>query len=301
VRRAIRAPRKLPVSVSSRRLKAYGLTAPAYIWLLVTVFLPLSVMFFFSFLTKAPFGTAKVSLTLAQYTRFLQRDYYLFLTQRSLVLGIVVTAVCVALGYPLALILAKRIRGRWREALLLLVILPNLSNALVRTFSWTMVLRDGGIVDRGIRSVAPGLPDFDLLYSYPAIVIGLVHSYLPYLVLTSYISLQAIDDDLIEAARSLGATAWGAFRRVVLPLSLPGLAAGIILVFVPVVGAFMEPRILGGQTGMMLGTVIEEQFTEAFNWPLGAALSFILLVIELAVLGLFYPLLRKRLDNVETT
>jgi spermidine/putrescine transport system permease protein len=273
------------VSVSSRRLKAYGLTAPAYIWLLVTVFLPLSVMLFFSFLTKAPFGNAKVSLTLAQYARFLQRDYYLFLTQRSLVLGVVVTAVCIALGYPLALILAKRIKGRWREALLLLVILPNLSNALVRTFSWTMVLRYDGI---------------DLLYTYPAIVIGLVHSYLPYLVLTCYISLQAIDDSLIEVARSLGATAWGAFSRVVLPLSLPGLAAGVILVFVPVVGAFMEPRILGGQSGMMLGTVIEEQFTEAFNWPLGAALSFILLVIELAVLGLFYPLLRKRLENAET-
>ena len=100
---------------------------------------------------------------------------------------------------------------------------------------------------------------------------------------------------LIEVARSLGASSWSVFRRVILPLSLPGLAAGIVLVFVPVVGSFMEPRILGGQAGMMLGTVIEDQFTEVFNWPLGAALSFILLVIELASLAIFYPLLRRRL------
>lgn len=288
-------------NVRSPRLIPYGLTAPAYVWLLLTIFLPLSVMLFFSFLTKAPFGNAKSSLTIAQYTRFLEKDFYLFLTRRSLLLGLIVTAVCIAIGYPVALILAKHIKGRWREALLLLIILPNLSSALVRTFSWTMVLRDGGFIDRAIRSLFPGVGPFDVLFTYPAIVIGLVHSYLPYLVLTCYISLQAIDDTLVEVARSLGASSWAIFRRVILPLSLPGLAAGVILVFVPVVGSFMEPRILGGQAGMMLGTVIEEQFTEAFNWPLGAALSFILLVIEFAILALFYPLLRKRLENAQAS
>jgi spermidine/putrescine transport system permease protein len=281
-----------------RRLRPYALTAPAYLWLLMTIFLPLSVMLFFSFLTKAPFGNAKVSLTLDHYIRFIERDIYLFLTWRSLLLGIIVTSVCVLIGYPAALILAKRIKGRWREALLLLVILPNLSNALVRTFSWTMVLRDGGIIDYVYRSIFPGFPAFDVLYTYSAIVIGLVHSYLPYLILTCYISLQAINDSLIEAAQSLGASSWAVFRRVILPLSLPGLAGGIILVFVPVVGSFMEPRILGGKAGMMLGTVIEDQFTEVFNWPLGAALSFILLAIELTLLALFYPLFRRRIDSV---
>ncbi len=281
---------------AQRRLAPYALTAPAYLWLALTIFLPLSAMLFFSFLVKAPFGGRVVEFTFGQYTRFLERDFYLFLTWRSLLLGLVVTLVCALIGYPVALILAKHVKGRWREALLLLIVLPFWSNALVRTFSWTMVLREGGALDSGLRWLLPFLPTIDILYSYPAIVIGLVHSYLPYLILTCYLSLQAIDDSQIEAARSLGAAPLAVFRRVILPLSTPGLAVGVILIFVPVIGSFMEPRILGGQTGMMLGTVIEDQFTEAFNWPLGAALSFILLGIVLAILALAWPLLRGRLE-----
>ena len=279
-----------------RRLAPYGLAAPAYLWLLATVFLPLSAMLFFSFLTKAPFGGAEIALTLEHYARYLQKDFYSFLTWRSLQLGLIVTLVCVLIGYPTALILAKHVRGRWREALLLLIVLPFWSNALVRTFSWTMVLRGGGLIDSGLRSIVAGLPPFDLLFTYPAIVVGLVHAYVPYLILTSYLSLEAIDDSLVEAAGSLGASRWAVFRRVILPLSLPGLAVGVVLIFIPVIGSFMEPRILGGRSGMMLGTVIEDQFTESFNWPLGAALSFILLGIVLGLLAVSYPLLRRHLQ-----
>ena len=109
------------------------------------------------------------------------------------------------------------------------------------------------------------------MYSYPAIVIGLVHSFIPYIILTCYLSLQAIDGSLLEAARSLGASRLTTFRRITFPLSLPGLVVGAVLIFVPVTGSFMEPRILGGKSGMMLGTVIEDQFTEVFNWPLGSS------------------------------
>jgi spermidine/putrescine transport system permease protein len=115
------------------------------------------------------------------------------------------------------------------------------------------------------------------------------------MILTCYISLQTIDDSLIEAGQALGASNFTVFRRVILPLSLPGLMVGIILTFVPVVGAFMEPRILGGRQSIMLGTVIEDQFTEVFNWPLGAALSFILLAIVMLIFLAAYPLLRNRL------
>ncbi|MGH6962171.1 MAG: ABC transporter permease [Dongiaceae bacterium] len=275
---------------------AFWLTSPAYLWLLVTIFLPLSTMLFFSFLTKAPFGTAESALTLNQYARFFEKDFYLFLTWRSLLLGAIVTFFCILVGYPAALILAKKIQGRSREALLLLIVLPFWSNALVRVFSWTMVLRDGGLIDLALQSVFPDIGSVDLLFTYSAIVIGLVHSYVPYLILTCYLSLQAIDDSLIEAGRSLGASSWSVFLRIILPLSLPGLAVGVILIFIPVVGSFMEPRILGGTAGMMLGTVIEDQFTQVFNWPLGAALSFILLAIVLLLLAASYPLLRNRLQ-----
>jgi spermidine/putrescine transport system permease protein len=279
--------------------RALGLTAPAYLWLAVTVFLPLSAMFYFSFLTQAPFGGREALPTLTQYGNFFAKPFYLFLTWRSIELGLWVTVFCILVGYPAALILAKSVKGRGREALLLLVVLPFWSNALVRVFSWTMVLRRDGLVDRLIQDVIPGFPSLGFLYTYPAIVVGLVHSYLPYMILTCYLSLQAIDDSLIEAARSLGARWTTVFLRIILPLSLPGLFVGIVLIFIPVIGSFMEPRILGGRAGIMLGTVIEDQFTEVFNWPFGAALSFILLAIVLLLLGLGYPLMRRQLRALE--
>ncbi|MGH6934203.1 MAG: ABC transporter permease [Dongiaceae bacterium] len=279
-----------------RKWSILALTGPAYAWLALTIFLPLSAMLYFSFLTVAPFGGRVAEPTLKHYLAFLEKDLYRINTWRSLELGFYVTLGCVLIGYPAALALAKHVRGRWREAIFLLIILPFWSNALVRTFSWTMVLRGDGIIDRAIHGIIPDAPALDILFTYPAIVIGLVHAYVPYLILTCYVSLQAIDDSLIEAAQSLGASAFTAFLRVILPLSLPGLLAGMILIFVPAIGSFMEPRILGGPNAIMLGPIIENQFTAIFNWPLGAALSFIMLGIVLIVLALAFPLLRRHLQ-----
>jgi spermidine/putrescine transport system permease protein len=154
------------------------------------------------------------------------------------------------------------------------------------------------MLDDALQTVFPWLPHLDIMFTFTAVVIGLVHSFLPYMILTCYISLQAIDDSLLEAARSLGAAGPTVFRRIVLPLSMPGILAGTILIFVPVIGSFMEPRILGGRGGFVLGNVIEDQFTVVFNWPLGAALSFILLAIVLLILAAFYPLLRRNLQGL---
>lgn len=274
------------------------LLGPAYGWLAVTILLPLAAMLYFSFLTVAPIGGRVAEPTLTHYATFFDKDFYRVLTWRSLRLGFDVTLASVLFGYPAALVLARYVSGRWREALFLLVVLPFWSNALVRTFSWTMVLRDGGFLDGAIRLLFPGAEPLGLLFTYPAIVIGLVHAYLPYMILTCYISLQAIDNTLLEAGRSLGASGTQLFLRVMLPLSVPGLVAGTLLIFVPVIGSFMEPRILGGRTGIMLGTVIEDQFTAVFNWPLGAALSFIMLAIVLAIFALAAPFLRERLREV---
>jgi spermidine/putrescine transport system permease protein len=283
--------------VSAPRGRVFWLTAPTYTWLVITVFLPLSAMLYFSFLAENPFGGRGAQLTLHQYRLFFEKGFYGYLTTRSLLLGLHVSIGCLAIGYPAALILARYIKGRWREALLLMIVLPFWSNALVRIFSWTMVLRNGGFLDELVRSVFPSVNSLGLLYSYPAIVIGLVHSFLPYLVLTSYLSLQTIDDSLIEAARSLGASRWTTFRRITLPLSMPGVMVGLILIFVPVTGSFMEARILGGRAGILLGTVIEDQFTEVFNWPLGAALSFTLLGIVLIIVVVFQTSIRLYLQQ----
>jgi spermidine/putrescine transport system permease protein len=274
-----------------------SLTGPAYLWLACTIFLPIAAMLVLSFLDKSPLVPKPASFTLANYAGYFSKSFYWSLTRWSIELGFWVTLICFLVGYPAAYALAKRVKGRWREAIFLLIVLPFWSNALVRIFSWTMVLRPNGIIDLGVQSILPGAPTVDLQFTYPAVVIGLVHSYLPYMILTCYIALQAIDDSLIEAGRSLGASKFTTFRRVVLPLSLPGIISGAALIFVPVIGSFMEPRILGGTKGATLGMNIEEQFTVTANWPLGAALSFILLAIVMIIFGILFPFLRKQGGN----
>ena len=267
--------------------------APAYLWLTLAIFLPLSAMVFFSFMTDLPVGGREAAFTFENYTIFLSQDLYPRLLVASLRLGLEVTLWCLLIGFPAAYVLAKVLKGRSREAIFLLVILPFWSNGLVRVFSWAMVLREGGILDTMLNAVLPFTVSIDLMYSYPAIVIGLVHSYVPYMVLTCYLTLQAIDDSLIEAARSLGASRLTTLRRLVIPLAMPGMVAGAVLIFIPVVGSFMEPRILGGRAGTFYGTIIEDQFVAVFNWPLGAALSFILLAVVLVMLALAAPVLKR--------
>ena len=262
------------------------LTAPTYLWLAFTVFLPLSAMFFFSFLTDAPFGNKEVFFSLENYQAIWDKTFYQLLLFKSFRLGLEVTVLCFLIGFPCALILAKHVKGYWREAIFVLIILPFWSNALVRIFSWTMVLRGNGVIEMTLNWISPGFGDFSFMFTYQAILIGLVHSYLPYMILTCYVSIQSIDDSIIEAARVLGASRIMILMRLIIPLSLPGIAAGSVLIFIPVVGSFMEPRILGGREGTFIGTIIEDQFTRVFNWPLGAALSFLMLFIILIIIML---------------
>lgn len=274
--------------------QAAGLLTPAYLWLSVAIFLPLAAMLYFSFLSDAPFGPeANWTYTVENYVAFFQNATYFSLLWKSMKLGLTVTVVCVVVGFPCAMVLAKVIKGRSREALFLLIILPFWSNSLVRIFSWAIVLRGNGFLELAVNWVLPFDVRLGLMFTPAAVVIGLVHSYLPYVILTSYLALNAIDNSLIEAARSMGAKRLTILWRIILPLSLPGLLAGAVLIFVPVVGSFMEPRILGGRFGTYYGTVIEDQFTAVFNWPLGAALSFILLAVVLVILALSSPILRK--------
>lgn len=276
-------------------LATAALILPAYGWLTLAVFLPLLTMLAFSFLKVAPFGNRAIEFSIEHYLAFFERPYLVDVAWRSLSLGSWTTAICALIGLPAALALARATRGRMRQVLFFLIILPFWTNGLVRIFSWTMVLREGGMLDLLVHDLLPGVPSIALLYSFPAIVIGLVHAYLPYMILTCYLSLASVDDQIFEAARSLGARAPVILWKIVLPLAAPGLIAGSILIFVPVIGSFMEPRILGGKVGVTMGTVIEDQFTQAFNWPLGSALSFMMLALVLALFAAFSGALRGRL------
>jgi spermidine/putrescine transport system permease protein len=283
---------------SRRGVATAALLLPAYGWLLLAVFLPLGAMLVFSFLKTTPFGSSKpLVFTLQNYFAFVSRPYLVDVAWTSLRLGFWTTALCAVIGLPTALALARCTRGRVRQTVFLLTILPFWTNGLVRIFSWTMLLRQGGILDDLVHLVAPSASSVGLLYSFPAIVVGLVHAYLPYMILTCYLAVAGIDDALIDAARSLGARLPVVFGTVILPLALPGLVSGSILIFVPVIGSFMEPRILGGRIGVTMGTVIEDQFTQAYNWPLGAALSFTMLGVVLVIFAAFSGVLRKHLAS----
>ena len=283
----------MTVLANQQKSRIFELLSPAYLWLTVAIFLPLSAMLYFSFLSDVPFGDKEWHFTTEHYQAFFQTSTYAKLLWKSILLGLMVTGISVIIGFPCAYVLAKTIKGRAREALFLLVILPFWSNSLVRIFSWAIVLRGNGVLDLGLNAILPFEVDVNLMFTTYAVVIGLVHSYLPYVILTSYLALQAIDDNLIDAARAMGANKLTILWRIILPLSLPGLIAGAVLIFVPVVGSFMEPRILGGRMGTYYGTVIEDQFVAVFNWPLGAALSFILLAVVLMILATASPILKR--------
>jgi spermidine/putrescine transport system permease protein len=199
---------------------------------------------------------------------------------RSVALAALTTLVCLVLGYPLAFWLARRTSPGTRKALLVLVILPFWTSFLVRMYAWIVLLRTEGVVNVALAGL--GLPVVNVLYTDYAVVLGQVYGELPFMVLPLYASLEKLDGTLLDAAADLGATPAQAFRRVVLPLTRPGIVAGSLLVFVPSLGAFLAPDLLGGARTAYLGNLVQSQFAVARDVPFGAALSS---VLALAVLG----------------
>ena len=189
------------------------------------------------------------------------------------------------LAFPTALWMAFQPAKR-QPLLLMLVTVPFWTNLLVRNYAWVLMLRNGGFLDWALNGIGLAHRPIDILYTPYATLIGLVYSFLPYMILPIYVSMNKIDRRYIEGAYDLGADQWRVIRRIILPLTLPGIIGGLILVFIPCLGAFVSPAILGGGKSMMIGSLIQEQFGQGRNWPFGAALSFTLLALILGALWL---------------
>lgn len=258
--------------------------APAYVYLTFFFVLPLFIVFIFSFGSRSVTGKPLLeNWNLESWAKLLDplvREIAL----RSLGLALLNTAICLLIGYPFAYWIATRPSPRTRTLLLVAVLIPFWSNFLVRTYAWRMLLSsDGYITQFGEFTGLWG----QLLFTTPAVFLGLFYGYLPFMVLPLYAAIERLDWSLVEAGRDLYASGAAAFRRITLPLSRPGIVAGSILVFIPSLGAYVTPDILGGAKTTLLGNYIVTQFGAARNWPFGSALSGAILIIMLFV-TIFY-------------
>lgn len=267
------------------------LTAPAMLVLLVFLLAPLAIMFLVSILQSGDYGgVVWGQYSLDAYINFLyERDLddswvfntdYLQIFQRSLLLSLLTTAGCLLIGFPTALYLALQ-SERKRNLLLFLVTVPFWTNLLVRTYAWILLLRNGGLVDAGLQGVGLTEQPLGLLYTDTAVIIGLLYCFLPFMVLPIYTSLEKLDWRLVEAAFDLGANRLQALKRIIIPLAMPGIIAGVMLVFIPSLGNYIIPELLGGGKSLMIGNLIQLQFGSSHNWPFGAALAFALLSLVL--------------------
>lgn len=259
--------------------------APAYVYLTFFFTLPLLIVFVFSFASRSRTGKPLLeNWNLDSWAKLLD-PLVREIAIRSLWLALLNTIICLLIGYPFAYWIATRARRSTRTFLLVLVLIPFWSNFLVRTYAWRMLLgNEGWITQLGEWT---GLWD-RLLFTQPAVFIGLLYGYLPFVVLPLYAAIERIDWSLVEAARDLYASGAAAFRRVTLPLSKPGIIAGAVLVFIPSVGAYVTPDILGGAKTTLLGNYIVTQFGAARNWPFGASLSAAILILMLVATLIYF-------------
>jgi spermidine/putrescine transport system permease protein len=277
-------PRSLE-SIEQARLGS-GLTAPALVWLTLFFLLPLVLVLLISFASRGTYGGVEWTFGLGNYLRLFDPLYgRVFL--RSLLLAGLTTGLCLLLGFPMAYFIA-RAPAKWQGIWLLLVMIPFWTNFLVRTYAWMFILRTEGLLNTGLLWL--GLIDqpIEILYTDTAVLIGLVYSYLPFMVFPLYAAIERLDRSLVEAAWDLYASGWAVFWRVVLPLTKPGVIAGCILVFIPSVGAFITPDLLGGARSMMVGNLIQHEYLVVRDWPFGSAVAFVLMgVVMLGVLAYF--------------
>jgi len=257
---------------------AWALIAPTLLLLVVFLLLPILIMAVYTFFTFVTAGVESSALTLDNWNEFLTDSYYHGFLFKTVRVGAITAIICALLGYfPAYFIWATKFRHKW--LLLLLLIVPFWISFTIRTFSWINILGEQGVINVALIRLGLISEPLPMLYTEGAVIMGLLHFLLPYMILNVYVSLEGIDRTLISAAQSMGCTSAQAFREVTLPLSLPGLAAGLLLCFVLAAGSYVTPQLLGSGRDALFGNLIYDTIMSQLNWPMGATLSIVLFVL----------------------
>lgn len=290
----------LPKSKAGRRW--LGL-APAYVVIGIFMLIPILIMAVFSVLEPNPYGGVLPEPSVAAYVKlFMEYDLednlvfnpgYLIIIWRSFELSIMATLLCLIVGFPVAYYITLQPEEK-RNFYIYLVTIPFWTNLLIRTFAWIIILGRGGVIEAPLKYFGLLDDSLNMMYTEFAVAVGLTYSYLPLMVLPIYASLEKLDFRLLEAASDLYSNRWVTMWKVVIPLCKPGIIAGCILVFIPCIGAFIAPNLLGGGKQLMLGTLVQFQFASARNWPFGAAVSMLLLSAVVVSLVFYARAAKKR-------
>lgn len=261
------------------------LLAPLYLFTILFVALPILYMFLLSVLTRSQVWGVEFDFTLDHYKRILE-PLYLNTFLESFRLAFLSTGLVMLIGYPYGYFMA-RMNAVWKKRMMLLLMIPFWTSALIRLYGWIIVFRSNGVLDQVLMGLHVTGKPLKLLYTYPAVVVGMVYALLPFMILAVYSSAEKMDWTLVEAARDLGASSFRAFLTVTFKLTLPGLLSGIILTFIPSMGLFFIADILGGNKIVLVGSVIQEQLTKGRNQPFAAALSAVLMILTVLMIQLY--------------
>jgi len=265
---------------------------PAWLWLAILFAAPFVIVLAYSFLSRGAYGGIEAPWSVESYWRLLD-PLYIEILLRSFVMALVATVLCLVFAFPAALFISRS--ARHKNLYLQLVMLPFWSSFLVRTYAWIFLLRDTGLINTALQKLGILHGPLPLLYNDGAVLLGLVYGYLPFMVLPIYATLERLDPALEEAAADLGSRPISTLFRVTVPLSRPGIVAGSVLVFIPCLGAYLTPDLLGGGRTVMVGNLVQNQFTTARDWPFGAAVSIALMLLVVVLLWAF---LRREAESL---
>ncbi|OPJ62279.1 ABC transporter permease [Clostridium oryzae] len=289
--------RKETTNVKKRESGHLWTLGPVVIWLVAFMVIPIIIVIVMSFLTRGAYGNVEMKFTMENYVKIF-KPVYMKVLGNSLLLSLATTLLCLIFGYPFAYYIARSPK-KYRGILFLLIMIPFWTNSLIRTYAWIILLRTSGIINSYLIFFHIIKKPIQMLYTNGAVLLGLTYTLFPFMVLPLYSSIEGLDKSYLEAASDLGASPWKTFLKVTLPLTKPGIVAGSMLVFIPTLGLFFIPDLMGGSKIMFISNFIKNQFLTARDWPFGSAVSIVVIALTFIIIALYFKLSGDDGDGIE--